>query len=292
MKKLFLLPLIFLFIACSSPNPPQWYNKIYNDNNNIIYATGAGKTKQEAINNALAHASAKISVIVKSLYKSLKYQYKGDDATSYSNNSIFNIETKTNPIEFSQYKILKLQKKENYYVLIKINRIKNAQNMCNNIDYPNLDKNSLNIFLNYKKIISLLNKKIKKLKNINALYPLCKDKLTKIINLKKEITRRFNNLSVFIASNDKNIKEILESILNIQTSSNGNIKIFIHQNTKYKKVGSYKITTIYLNLKIKAGNNSKNYSLICAASSIQDFNTAKELAYQECKEKLKNLFNN
>ncbi len=291
-KLIFLLPSILLFIACSSPNPPQWYNKIYNDNNNIIYATGVGKTKQEAINNALANASAKISVIVKSMYKSLKYQYKGNDTTSYSNNSIFNIETKTNPIEFSQYKILKLQKKENYYILIQINRIENAKYICNNINYPDIDKTSLNIFLNYKKIIFLLNQKIKKLKNINALYPLCKNKLTQIINLKKEIIKKFNNLSVFIVSNNKNIKNIMEDILNIQTSKNGNIKIFIHQNTKYKQIGNYKITTIYLNLKIKADNHSKNYSLICAASSIQDFNTAKELAYQECKGKLKNLFNN
>ena len=289
MKRLIIL-FGLLFISCSS-NPPEWYNKIYNDNNYFIYSTGVGKTKKEAINNALANISSKVSVIIKSIYKSKKYQYKGDDTSVYSNNSIFDIEAKTNPITFTQYKILKIEKKEKYYVLIKINRLKNAKYMCDNTDYPNIDKSKLNIFLNHKKILYYLNKTIKKLKSINALYPICKNRLDKIVSLKNEIINKFNHLNISIRSDNQRIKNIIESILNIKTSSNGNIKILIHQNIKHKTVGNYKISTIYLNFKINDAKNSKNYSLICAASSIQDFNTAKELAYQECKKKLKNIFN-
>ena len=289
MKKLIIF-LAILFISCSSPKPPKWYNKIYNDNNFFVYSTGVGQTKKEAITNALANASAKISVIVQSHYKSLKYQYKGDDTSNYSNNSIFNIETKTNPITFTQYKILKLQNNDKYYVLLKINRLKNAKYMCNNINITHIDNNNLNVFLNYKKIISSLNKKIKKLRSINTLYPICKDKLTKTITLKNQILKTYNNLTLSIVSQNKTIQNLLENILNIKTTSRGNIKIYTKQKIKYKKVGNYKIATIYITLSIKSQNKSKNYSLTCAASSIEDFNIAKELAYQECKQKLKKLF--
>ena len=292
MKK-YIIFLIIFFIACSSsPKPPQWYNKIYNDNNNFIYATGVGNSKKEAIANALANASAKISVIVKSNFKSLKYQYQGNDASTYSNNSLLNIETKTNPITFSEYKILKLKQKDKYYVLIKIDRIKNAKNMCNNINIQPIDKSNLNIFLNYKKIINLLNKKIQKLQNINALYPICKNRLKKIKNLKENIIKKHNNLNISVYSNNQFLKNIIENILNIKSSSIGNIKVYIKEQTKYKKIGEYKIATIYLNLNIKSNNHSKNYYLTCAASSMGSFTLAKELAYQECKTKLKQILNN
>ena len=291
MKKLYLL-IILLFMACSSPQPPKWYNKVYNDNENTIYSTGLGNTKKEAITNALANASSKILIVVKSNFNSINHQYKNNNYSSYANDSILKIQTKTNPITFSNYKILKLQKKDKYYVLIKINRQKNAEFMCNNIEKINLNINNLNIFLHYKKIISSLNKEIQQLQNINAIYPICKNKLNNLIKLKNLINKKYNNLSVSIYSNDNNLLNILNNILNIKNSYNGKIKIYINQKTKYTQIGDNKIATIYINLKIKNNHILKRYSLTCAASSIEDFHLAKELAYKNCKDKLKNILEN
>ena len=291
MKKLYLL-IILLFMACSSPQPPKWYNKVYNDNENTIYSTGIGNTKKEAITNALANASSKILIVVKSNFNSINHQYKNNNYSSYANDSILKIQTKTNPITFSNYKILKLQKKDKYYVLIKINRKKNAEFMCNNIEKINLNTNDLNIFLHYKKIISSLNKKIQQLQNINAIYPICKNKLNNLIKLRNLINKKYNNLSVSIYSNDNNLLNILNNILNIKNSYNGKIKIYINQKTKYTQIGDNKIATIYINLKIKNNHILKRYSLTCAASSIEDFHLAKELAYKNCKDKLKNILEN
>ena len=283
--------LIFLFFSACSSNPPEWYNKIYTDNQNFIYATGEGKTKEEAINSALANASAKIAIVVKSLYKSKKYSYKGDDTSAYSNISIFDIQTKTNPITFTNYKILKIDKKDKYYVLLKINRYKNAKYMCNNIEMDNINDENLNLFFNYKTIIKKLNNKIQKLKSINAIYPICKQKLQNAISLKNKIEKKYNNLTFNIYSNDSQIKDIISSILKIQSSKRGNIKIYSISKTTYKQIGNYKIAIINLNINIKSQNKSKNIAIKCAGSSIQDFHTAKELAYEQCKEKLKEFFN-
>ena len=287
MKRFILFIIIFL-TACTQ-NPPKWYEKIYNDNSYFIYATGEGTTKKEAINSALANASSKVAVVVKSIYNSLKYSYKGDDTSAYSNTSLFNIQTKTNPLTFIDYKILKLEKRDKYYVLIKIDRIKNATYMCNNIDIPKIN-NKLDIFLHYKSIIKSLNKTIEKLKTINALAPICKEKLQKTINIKNKITKIHNNLSYSIISNDNKLKNILSSILDFK-NLHPKIKIILNAKTKYTKIGDYKISTIYLNISIKNKTDSKNFYLICAASSIDDYKTAKELAYKECKEKLKKIFN-
>jgi len=290
MKRLIFLVLIF-FIGCSH-NPPKWYNKIYTDNNYYIFATGEGKTKEEAINTALANASAKVAVIVKSMFKSLKYQYNGNDTNSYSNNSLLDIQTKTNPITFTNYKIEKLQNNDKYYVLLKINRYKNAKYMCENTSIPKLDISELNIFLNHKKLLNILNKKINRLKSVNALYPLCKNKLNKILILKQKINNKFNTLTYTINSNDPQIKNIIATILTFNKSNKSNLIINAYTKSDYKKVGEYKIATIYVNLEIKSKNLSKHFSLICASSSIQDYSLAKELAYNKCKEKIKKLFNN
>lgn len=290
MKKLFVLLIIF-FIGCTT-NPPKWYNKIYTDNKYYIYATGSGKTKEEAINSALANASAKVAIVVKSMYKSLKYQYNNNKTNTYSNTTILHIQTSTNPIIFTNYKILKIEKKDKYYVLLKINRYKNAKYMCENFNMPNLNLNTLNIFLNYKQIINSINEKINKLKNINALYPVCKNKLEKLLFAKQKITSIYNNLSYQIYSNNNSIKNQIISILPIKNSSNGNIKIFIKTKINKKKVNIYKITSINLFLKIKTNNQSKNYYITCASASIQDYHTAFELAINKCKEKLKKIFNN
>ncbi len=283
--------IMIIFISCTT-KPPKWYEKIYTDNQNFIYATGSGKTKQEAINYALANASSKISIVVKSIYKSKKYSYKGDDTYSYSNSTLLDIQTKTNPITFSEYKVLKLEKKDKYYVLIKINRYKNAKFMCENTNIDSFNESNLNLLFNYKKITNRLQKIIEKLKNINALYPLCKDKLNLAIKLKKKLQKKYSNLTFSIKSNDETIKNIIKSILKIKNSKNATIKIIAKTTNKQKQVGSYKINIITLNLTISDKNASKNFYFTCAGSSIQDYQTAKALAYQNCKEKIKEIFNN
>ena len=288
MKKLLIL-FIILFISCSS-HPPKWYNKIYSDNNQFIYATGVSKTKKEAINTALANASSKIAITIKSSYKSLKYSYKDSSSSTYSSNSILNIETKTNPLTFTNYKILKLEKKDKYYVLIKIDRYKNAKFMCNNI-HINTNYEDLDIFLKYKKLLKNINKKIEMLKNINALYPICKEKLKKAILFKKYLEKKLNTITFNIISNDKEIKNIISSIIKFNISPKANIKIFAYSKYEYKIVGNYKISIIKLTLQIK-NTKEKNFEITCAGSSIQDYETAKLLAYKECKEKLKKIFNN
>ena len=291
MKKLIGILVFIFFVSCAS-NPPKWYEKIYTDNSYFIYSTGAGKTKQEAINTALANASSKVAVIVRSTYNSLKYSYKGNDTSAYSNTSVFDIQTKTNPLTFTDYKILKLEKKDKYYVLLKINRYKNAKFMCDNTEIENIDTENLNILFNYKRIINQLNKKIEKLKNINALYPLCKDKLKNALLLKQKIEKKYHNLSLNIISNDERLKEIIESALNIKSSNNAKIQIYANSKTTFKSVGNYKISIIKLNIKIKSQNKSRNLSVECAGSSIQDYSVAKSLAYKVCEEKIKRIFNN
>lgn len=286
-----LIILIIFFIGCTT-NPPKWYNKIYTDNKYYIYATGSGKTKEEAINSALANASAKIAIVVKSMYKSLKYQYSDNTTSTYSNTSILDIQTSTNPITFTNYKILKLEKKDKYYVLLKIDRYKNAKYMCQSLSIPSLNLDTLNLFLHYKDIINLINKKIDKVKNINAIYPLCKGKLKTLISLKQKVISNYNKLSYQINSNNNLIKNIITSIISIKKSSKGKIKIFVKTKINHKNINIYKITSIKIFLIIKTDNGSKNYYLTCASSSIQDYNTAFELAINKCKKKLKNIFNN
>ena len=281
---------ILFFIGCSA-TIPKWYTKIYNDNKNFIYATGEGYTKKEAINNALANASAKIAIEVKSIYKNIKYQYKEKNNITSSNTSFIDIQTKTKPIIFNSYKLLKLQKEDKYYVLLKIDRYKNAKFMCQKIQMPQINNDDIYILLNYKKILKNLNQKIDQIQTINTLYPVCGKKLNQITNLKDKIIKKYNSLTYSIYSNDKKIKSIISSNLDIKNSKNGKIKIIINTKWENKKVGAYFIAILNLNIKL-TNSSSKEYILTCASSSIQDYKTAKELAYKKCEEKIKKIFNN
>ena len=290
MKKLSIV-ILLIFTACTSPIP-KWYNKIYQDNQNYLYATGSGPTKKDAINSALANASAKIAIKIKSIYKSLKYQNKTENNTIYSNTSVLNIQAKTFPIIFTNYKIIKLTKiADKYYVLIKIDRYKTAKYMCKNLNIPIINTNNLNLLLKYHKIVKILNKKIEEIKNINAIYPICQSKLKKLIKLKNKIYKKFHNFTYNIKG-DKRIRKILSSILKIKKSQNGTFKISVKSKIKYKRIGTSNISIINLFINVQYKNKIKSFYLTCASSSIQDYNTASMLAIQKCKEKLEKIFNN
>ena len=118
------------------------------------------------------------------------------------------------------------------------------------------------------------------------------EKLKNAFSLKEKFEKKYKNLSIKILSNDKEIQNIISSILNVKISQNAPVKIFAKVKENFKKVGNYKITVLKIDLKVISDKNSKSFFVECAGSSIQDYSVAKSLAYQECKEKIKRIFNN
>ena len=293
MKNIFLLMLVF-FIGCTT-KPPKWYLTPYNDTQTTIYASASGKTKIDAINNALSLAASKISVTINSIFQSTKEYYKTNNSLkTYSNVSQIITSTIKN-FEFNNYKILKIEKKDKFYVLISVDRIKNSnylyQKALNN--YQKLKENlklddKLKILKTYPKIIKQIDKNISNLYIAKSLYnnPNIDNLIKKFINLKNKLVQRLQNTAFKIKNDKFNIIKDTLSTLNLNLANNGNIEISSNSIINKYEINNYKIFTLILNIKIK-NKTQINFSINCAGKSIGSYNVAKSFAIKDCKEKLK-----
>jgi len=293
MKNLIFLLILFL-TGCFSPQIPKWYTKTYQDNDIYMYGTGEGKTKKEAVNDALNEISSKIYIKIKSTFISQKSQYKTQNENLYTDFSSLNITSSTKPIDFHNYEIIKLKKDNKYYVLLRINRIKNAKFICSNVQIPNYNFNSdLNFLFKSKKIFNDLNQKISKVQIANLISPVCNYKLQKLLNIKQKLLNRYKNLNIKIKSNDKTLKtylnEFLQKYINIKNKAN--ITLYATNSINYKKIGNYYIANMNINL-LFTNKEKKEFNILCSGSSIENKNIAKDFASKNCIKKIKQLFKN
>jgi hypothetical protein len=295
MKKIIIFFSLIIFLGCSNPIP-QWYFKHQNDNKEYIYAAAQGNTKQEAINNALSFIASKLQVNISSKFESTKGLYQYGNNKTYFQKIKKTVIAKIQNISFINYKILKLKKiDDKFYVLISINRYKNAHNIeekaKNNLNTikPYLKiKDKIKILKIYPKILRKISSIISNLYIAQTLYPTQETKklIKKAVLLKNAFKNKLDSITFHIQNSKYSnvIREVFNR-LNLSTSNQG-INVIIHSKTQKSKAAGYYIVTIYLNLIFKDKTNY-TLSLICAGTSMSNFNIAKQFALQNCKEKLK-----
>ncbi len=292
MKK-YIIPLILVFIGCST-KPPKWFFNPLNDTNEILYASSSGKTKEDAINNALNLAASKISIKINSIFISNKGYYKLNNHINTYSNVSKQITAQIKNFEFHNYKIIKIAKKDKYYVLIAIDRIKNANFLYQKAFYNYLKlkqylniKDKLEILKSYPKAIKQINKNISNLYIAKSLYNFEKIDvlIQKYIKLKNQLTDKLNNITFTIKNDYQNIIKNSLSDLNLNLSNKGIILNSSYSTKKYE-INGYKIFIIKMNITMQDVKKI-NFTISCAGNSINNYDIAKNFAIIKCKEKLK-----
>jgi len=292
MKKTILILFVFL-TGCFNTQPPKWYIKEYGDTKNYIFATGEGKTKKSALNDALSYAASKLKVTINSTYESNK-GYINSPENSYENVKQ-TIISRVENFSFYDYQIDKSKKIDGkYYVLIKIDReknakkiLKNAQNRLKEIELHSKTNDKIEIVKKYPKLINENKKIISDIYISKSLYPSswADELLQKAVNLKNILERRLNSVTFYVTNDYENTLHDSLSALNQKISNNG---IKINQNAKIRKNKAaglyiYKINST-VTLKDKT---SHTFEVKCAGKSVSGYEIAKEFAIKQCKEKIK-----
>ncbi len=292
MKKIFLIMLIFI-TGCFNHQPPKWYVKEYSDTNRYIFATGEGKTKKEAINDALSYAASKLSVTINSTFESTK-GYFNNPENSYESVK-HTIISRVKNFNFYDYKIIKsIKNNDKYYILLQIDRKKNAliilekaKETLKEIELKSQTDDKIEIIKTYPKLIKKLQKIISDIYISKSLYssPETDKLLKKAINLKNSLEKKLKNITFNIKNDYKNILHDSLSSLNQKISTKGIRSSIKVTGNKKKAAGLY----IYkINSKITLEDKTTyTFEVTCAGKSISGFDIAKEFAIKECKKKIK-----
>ena len=287
-----LVLILFLFFLGCATKAPKWYQKIYNEDSHFIYATGEGKNKQEAINQALNSAVSKIQITLTSEVNIQKILTKTQKSTKTYENISQNIKAYIPDVKIYSYKIIKSEKKEKYYVLLGIDKIKNS-----NIIYEKskekikeIDKTNINdkifIIKNYPKYIKNLNQIISNLYFAYVMHPdeKIKNLIKRAENLKLLLKRKLQNIGFYIKNDYENI--IKDSLTSLNLPIKKGIEIYQSHKTASQKILDYYIYTIYMNVILK-DKRELSFNVICSGKSINGYEIAKSFALKECKRKVK-----
>ena len=292
MKKYIVL-LILIFIGCST-KPPKWFFNTQSDTNTILFATASGKTKEDAINNALNLAASKISIKINSIFTSNKGYYKSNNKINTYSNVSNQITAQIKNFEFHSYKIIKIAKKDKFYVLIAIDRVKNADFLYQKSFYNYLKlkqylniKDKLEILKSHPTVIKQIDNNLSTLYIAKSLYNFEKIDvlIQKYIKLKNQLTDKLNNITFKIKNDYQNIIKNSLSELNFNISNKGIIILSSYTTKKYK-INGYKIFLIKMHITMQ-DRNKIDFTISCAGNSINNYNIAKNFALMECKRKLK-----
>jgi tetratricopeptide (TPR) repeat protein len=300
MKKILLFFLFLLFVSCNSnPQPPKWFNKVYNSQL-FIYGKGSGYSRESAINNALSNAASQISVTINSTYQMSKNLYETKKYSKEVRELRKQIQSEVKNIDFANYQIINEKKVDDkYYILVKINKIDTAEILAQKAKEI-IESVKPDLKINDKvRMLRVFNDDIKKLNqaisDLSIANILEKNKynelLTEAIRLKNKFKEKLNNVGVFVVANNPKIKNLFEDVftqLNIPLSYNG-VKVKVKSKFRFKKIMRYYVAMADIKIYIK-DKTLQSYEIKCGGKSISNFNLALDFALNECKTKVKNLF--
>jgi hypothetical protein len=294
--ELVLVLMILIFTGCFKQELPKWYKSQYQDNSKYMYATGEGKSKQAAINDALSFIASKISITINSTFLSQKGYYKSDNNKKSYENIKQIINAKIKDFHFYNYELINFAKvNKKYYVALKIDREKNAKLILQHakeklyeIKKDSLNNDYLVILKIYPKLIKKIDSVISNLYISKSLYPLPETQKTikEAINLKNRLKQKLESIAFNIQNDYENIIHNSLSALNQKISKNGQILISSQTSTTKNKAANLYIYKINLEVTLK-DKSTYNFNIKCAGKSISSYNIAKEFAVKECREKLK-----
>jgi TusA-related sulfurtransferase len=273
MKKLIFPLFLILLIGCAEhkvdvykPKPiPSWYLNPPQGNENIIYVSGSGIDKKQAILNALSNFISRYSITISS---NIETKVKSFGGGLYNKQSSNEIKATVKKFEVSNYTVVKAEQYsyDKFLVLIKIDIYKLYENLKNKLDNRFKDyKNQYNFILNQnllKQYIDLqkLYTKLKNEENYIFILKIMnknfneKSYLSFINKVKNKLYEIKNNLYIEIISNNKKIAEDIKKYLTNKGIKIGksSIKMIINVNkktsTSYMNLITY---NIYINVKYK-----------------------------------------
>ena len=284
---------------------PKWYNMVKQDTTIFYYGTGEGRTKKDAVTNALNEVASKISVSIQSSFSSITTVDRGGDKANYIKHITNNVQNKVKKIEFSSYKVLnfKMLTPSKYVALVSVNRLENAQMMLDKID---TDIEKYNQILNSKRLnIATRLKEYMKISDTidKELLPNCfivkslndsgdtDGSINKLLNIKVKIDNFKNSLAFNIVGNNiSGYKEIISEMLTqkrLTVSSRADI--YIKLNIKEQNINSlgYYIKKSKVIISIVSNNKIVATKVIVAGGkSLASYTQAKEFALNNFKAKM------
>ena len=314
MKYIFLFLSIFMFFTgCSSHKQkvvikakelPSWYLKPKQNDKNTLYATGEGKDRQEAIQDALNILSSYLSVHVSSKFSSKVVQERGF-ITSEINSDV-------SKIRITSYDIVKAQEFsfERYIVLIKCEKKKLFKSLKKELDqkfdFVEKDKDkasSYNIVKQFK-ICKEAKNSLKDVKNTLIVLSVLDDGFdsSKYIEKLKDIERDYEKLqslmsfSVEADSSSQMLKEVLLSglsakslqVLGSGVNSMEHLKIEIRSKVKHLKSYGFFLSKFSIFITVKDYKNTiiGSNKLNITGQSVKSYEIAEENVSQKLYEKM------
>ncbi|WP_456480662.1 LPP20 family lipoprotein [Nautilia sp.] len=278
--------LIFLFVSCTSPEPPKWYIKTPKDTRAYFYASAEGYSKKEALKTALNDIASRINVKISSNF----VINRGIHNKKTYNEIYQQINTRISDINFNNYEILKTQKTDDkYYVLIRVNKHKLIKSLKTKLELKlqNLSFNGESPIKNVISAYRVLNR-LKSVKSemfiLESLGIDINGYISTIQNLQKKAETIITNTKFSLKANmfkDATI-EVLSKYLTITPSSENIISV---------KVALKKLTLF--NSYIVNGKAriliDKPYTVVFLGKSVSGYKEALVFAKEEYKRRLKNL---
>jgi len=281
MKKFIFFLLFILLAGCANtqkavivkPKPmPTWYLNPPQSNDKIVYVTGAGINKKEAVLNALSNFIARYSVTISSQFQSKLQDFGGGIA---SKKAAYNIQATVKKFEVSNYEIVRTEryKFDQFLVLIKVDINRLYENVKNKLDnrfeeyrsvYKNIVKeNPLKQLINLQQLSSKLkNEKsyIYVLKTMNQSFN-AKKYLSFIDEVKNRLDSLKNSIHVQISSNNFKIVEDIKRYLTSNGIKIGNSQIKLIANVKKRKSSTMNLIVyeVYITTKYRGSIIGSNY---------------------------------
>jgi len=286
MKKIYFF-LIFLFVSCTSPQPPKWYVDTPQDTPYYFYASAEDYTKEGAVKKALSDIASRINVRINSNF----VINKGIHNKKTYKEIYQQINTRVKDINFNNYEILKTKHEdEKYYVLLRVdkNRLKTGLKSKIRLELAKIDfKQNENPIKKVIKAYKTL-QKLKKIKSdvfiLESLGADVSAYLEKIERLEKKALQTIANTH-FSVNADKyacETEEVLGKYLSIKPRSKNVIDVRTETKT-YRLFNDYIVkgkTTVLLD---------RPYTLTFLGKSVTSYKEAETFAKKEYKKRLSSL---
>jgi len=270
-----LVIMILNIVGCfGEPSYPDWFMKTPRDTQRYLYGMREGKTKDEAIVNALNEIASKIHISIESSSSvniNITTSNNHEDYLAQRNQVTKNYIDK---IEFSNYKVKKEKKVSDnkYVVLVQVDKALNAKLMLKKIDldiqkYQQLlsstDKNPINKIKAYNKALKEIDKDIVNCSVISKLAPDIdtKERVSKLLDIKNKMEKYKSSITFSISGTAdeayKNIiaKEVAKRGFRVSTTGQSPINISIDAKEKKIKVLGYRILKSKVKIVIKSNGD-------------------------------------
>ena len=322
MKKIFyaliLTVSVFLLTGCfgvrakstAEGGVPKWYTTPPNNNGVFLYGTGAGYSKDDAINSALDNMVSRLSISIQSTYKN-KTRVESGEFNSYYKKSEKNIKSEVAKIRVSNYDVSKSYTADDgtIYMLVRSNKDKFFNSLKKELDIKikkakdnialNSNANVLKRYSFYKAAVKNLSSIVPNLLVLNVLNEDFNDKkyLNTIAKLNKDFENLKKSISFYIVA-DKNSLKLVEPIrvaltnahlkvVRKKPNSKNGLIIVINSRVKNTKTMGMQVAKFAVDIKISeiSGNIIGGNKLSLKGISAQGF----ELATEDAAKRLQKI---